>query len=110
VLKKAGITLVLDNFGSGLASLSYLFSYPFDFIKIDHRFIKSLPRSQRNLKLIQSVMLISEHLHFDVIADGIVSQSQLTALSEIGSRYGQGKLVAEPSLVETSEDAILGSN
>ena len=50
-LKRAGITLVLDNFGSGLASLSYLFAYPFDFIKIDHRFVKSLPRSQRNLKL-----------------------------------------------------------
>ena len=50
---------MLDNFGSGLASLSYLFSYPFDYIKIDHRFIKSLPRSLRNLKLIQSVMLIS---------------------------------------------------
>ena len=97
-LKRAGITLVLDNFGSGLASLSYLFSYPFDFIKIDHRFVKSLPRSQRNLKLIQSVMLISDHLKFKVIAEGVDGQSQLDALTEINCDYVQGKILMEPKL------------
>lgn len=95
-LKRAGITLVLDNFGSGLASLSYLFSYPFDYIKIDHRFVKSLPRSQRNLKLIQSVMLISEHLKFKVIAEGVDGQSQLDALNDIKCDYAQGKILMEP--------------
>ena len=93
-LKRAGITLVLDNFGSGLASLSYLFAYPFDFIKIDHRFVKSLPRSQRNLKLIQSVMLISDHLRFKVIAEGVESNNQIDALTEINCRYGQGKALS----------------
>ena len=95
-LKRAGITLVLDNFGSGLASLSYLFAYPFDFIKVDHRFVKSLPRSQRNQKLIQSVMLISEHLRFKVIAEGVDSPSQLAALSEIDCHFAQGKVLSEP--------------
>lgn len=109
-LKRLGVTLVLDNFGSGLASLSYLFTYPFDFIKIDHRFVKSLPRSQRNLKLIQSVMLISEHLHFDVIVDGVTSQPQLDALIDIGSSYGQGALLAEPMLVEKLQDSILSKD
>ncbi|AXR08264.1 bifunctional diguanylate cyclase/phosphodiesterase [Salinimonas sediminis] len=95
-LKRSGVTLVLDNFGSGLASLSYLFAYPFDYIKIDHRFVKSLPRSQRNLKLIQSVMLISEHLKFSVIAEGVDSPSQLDALNEIQCHYAQGKELSEP--------------
>lgn len=93
-LRRAGISLVLDNFGSGLASLSYLFSYPFDYIKVDHRFVKSLPRSQRNQKLIQSIMLISEHLRFDVIAEGIDSDSQLKVLNELGCQYGQGKFLS----------------
>ena len=90
-LRRAGISLVLDNFGSGLASLSYLFSYPFDYIKIDHRFVKSLPRSLRNQKLIQSIMLISEHLKFSVIAEGVESQTQQYTLKELGCKYGQGK-------------------
>ncbi len=95
-LKRSGVTLVLDNFGSGLASLSYLFAYPFDYIKIDHRFVKSLPRSQRNRKLIQSVMLISEHLKFKVIAEGVDSPSQLAALNEIQCNFAQGKELSEP--------------
>jgi diguanylate cyclase (GGDEF)-like protein len=92
-LRRAGISLVLDNFGSGLASLSYLFSYPFDYIKVDHRFVKSLPRSLRNQKLIQSIMLISEHLKFSVIAEGVESQAQMDTLLKLGCVYGQGKLL-----------------
>jgi EAL domain-containing protein (putative c-di-GMP-specific phosphodiesterase class I) len=89
-LKRAGVTLVLDNFGSGLASLSYLYSYPFDFVKVDHRFVKSIPRSQRNLKLIQSVLVISEHLDFKLIAEGIETKAQFEALANAGCLYGQG--------------------
>ncbi|WP_100657606.1 EAL domain-containing protein [Alteromonas flava] len=99
-LRRAGISLVLDNFGSGLASLSYLFSYPFDYIKVDHRFVRSLTRSQRNQKLIQSIMLISEHLRFHVIADGIDNQGQLDVLHELGCVYGQGKLLAPTMLLQ----------
>jgi diguanylate cyclase (GGDEF)-like protein len=102
-LKRAGVTLVLDNFGSGLASLSYLFAYPFDFIKIDHRFVKSLPRSQRNLKLIQSVMLISEHLRFQVIAEGVDSNAQLDALHEIECVYGQGKILKHAKVLDMTQ-------
>ncbi|MDC8831851.1 EAL domain-containing protein [Alteromonas gilva] len=105
-LKRAGVTLVLDNFGSGLASLSYLFAYPFDYIKIDHRFIKSLPRSLRNLKLIQSVMLISDHLNFKVIAEGVDSYSQFEALSEINCSFGQGKYLEESRLLPVHNTVI----
>ncbi|KXI29789.1 sensor domain-containing phosphodiesterase [Paraglaciecola hydrolytica] len=93
VLKRAGITLVLDNFGSGLASLSYLYSYPFDYVKVDHRFVKTLPRSERNLKLVQSVLSISNHLKFKLIAEGIETQEQLDALTAVGCEYGQGKYI-----------------
>ncbi|MGK0502977.1 MAG: diguanylate cyclase (GGDEF)-like protein [Alteromonadaceae bacterium] len=102
-LKRAGVTLVLDNFGSGLASLSYLFAYPFEFIKIDHRFVRSLPRSQRNLKLIQSVMLISEHLKFKVIAEGVDSPAQLNALTDIECNYAQGKVLTRATVLDMKQ-------
>ncbi|MFT4941078.1 MAG: diguanylate cyclase (GGDEF)-like protein [Paraglaciecola sp.] len=89
-LKRTGITLVLDNFGSGLASLSYLYSYPFDYVKIDYRFVKTIPRSQRNLKLIQSVVAISKYLKFELIADGIETEAQFQALLSVGCELGQG--------------------
>ena len=99
-LKRAGVTLVLDQFGSGLASLSYLFAYPFDYVKIDYRFVRSLPRSQRNLKLIQSVILIAEHLRFNVIAEGVREQSQLEALHSIGCTFLQGKAIQPPTSLD----------
>lgn len=92
-LKRAGVTLVLDNFGSGLASLSYLYNYPFDYIKVDHRFVKSLPRSQRNLSLVESILAISQHLKFQIIAEGVESEEQLAVLCSAGCDYGQGKLL-----------------
>ena len=102
ILKSVGITLVLDNFGSGLASLSYLYSYPFDYVKVDHYFVKSLPRSERNLKLIQSVLSISEHLKFKLIAEGIDTVEQHQALIEIGCEFGQGKYLQKAKIIESA--------
>ncbi|WP_339725820.1 EAL domain-containing protein [uncultured Paraglaciecola sp.] len=100
ILKRAGITLVLDNFGSGLASLSYLYSYPFDYVKVDHYFVKTLPRSERNLKLIQSVLSISGHLKFKLIAEGIDTKEQYQALIDLGCEFGQGKYLQKAEKIE----------
>ncbi len=103
ILKRAGITLVLDNFGSGLASLSYLYSYPFDYVKVDHYFVKTLPRSERNLKLIQSVLSISGHLKFKLIAGGIDTQKQHQALLGVGCEFGQGKYLQKAEKIELAQ-------
>lgn len=110
VLKRAGITLVLDNFGSGLASLSYLYSYPFDYVKVDHYFVKTLPKSERNLKLIQSVLSISDHLKFKLIAAGIETEEQYQTLLDAGCEFGQGKFLQKsaPIVLETTKNAGLG--
>ncbi|WP_088330104.1 EAL domain-containing protein [Lacimicrobium sp. SS2-24] len=107
-LKKAGVTLVLDNFGSGLASLSYLYSYPFDYVKIDHRFVKSLPKSQKNLKMIQSVLSIAEHLGFQLIAEGIDRAEQLESLRQIGCELGQGNIVVKAQRLEDLQPKDIG--
>ena len=106
ILKRAGIGLVLDNFGSGLASLSYLYAYPFDFVKVDHRFMKTIPRSERNLKLIQSVLSISKHLKFKLIAEGIESDEQLQALLSAGCEYGQGKFLQKAAILELAANSF----
>ncbi|MBU2879074.1 bifunctional diguanylate cyclase/phosphodiesterase [Aliiglaciecola lipolytica] len=95
-LKRSGVILVLDNFGSGLASLSYLYSYPFDYVKIDHKFVKSITRSKRNYNLIRSVLAISSQLSFKLIAEGIENEDQYNALVEAGCTLGQGHYIQSP--------------
>ncbi|WP_441743951.1 sensor domain-containing phosphodiesterase [Flavobacterium sp. W21_SRS_FM6] len=106
VLKRSGITLVLDNFGSGLASLSYLYSYPFDYVKVDHRFVSTIPRSERNLKLVQSVLSISTHLKFKLIAEGIKTDEQYQALINAGCEFGQGTYLQKVQLLPICHEGI----
>ena len=70
-----------------------MYSYPFDYVKVDHYFVKTLPKSERNLKLIQSVLSISEHLKFKLIAAGIETEEQNQTLVDMGCEFGQGKFL-----------------
>lgn len=103
-LKRHGFGLILDNFGSGAASLNYLFSYPFEFIKIDERFIQSFTRSEKNLRFIESVILVAEKIGLIVIAEGISSKSKLEGLKGLGCEYGQGELLGQTILLDFVDD------
>jgi EAL domain-containing protein (putative c-di-GMP-specific phosphodiesterase class I) len=103
-LKRHGFGLILDNFGSGTASLNYLFSYPFDFIKIDERFIQSFTRSEKNLRFIESVILVAEKVGLIVIAEGISSKSKLESLKGLSCEYGQGDILGRPILLDFVDD------
>ena len=99
LLKEAGVTLVLDNFGNGMASLNSLYSFPFDYVKIDRKFTMSLPDNQDSLKMIQSVLQIAKHFDFKVIANGISTEEQKNVLLQSDCMYGQGKLLATPEFL-----------
>jgi diguanylate cyclase (GGDEF)-like protein len=99
-LKHHGFGLVLDKFGSGSASLNYLFVYPFEFIKIDERFIQSFTRSDKNLRFIESVILVAEKFGLIVIAEGISSKNKLEALKGLGCQYGQGDILGNTTLLD----------
>jgi diguanylate cyclase (GGDEF)-like protein len=104
-LKRQGFGLILDNFGSGVASLNYLFTYPFDFIKIDERFVKSFTRSEKNLRFIESVILVAEKVGIAVIAEGISSKSRLEGLKGLGCEYGQGDFLGETILLDFVDES-----
>jgi diguanylate cyclase (GGDEF)-like protein len=104
-LKRHGFGLILDNFGSGAASLNYLFSYPFEFIKIDERFIQSFTRSEKNLRFIESVILVAEKVGIIVIAEGISSKSKLEGLKGLGCEYGQGSILGNTILLDFVDDS-----
>lgn len=105
-LKRHGFGLILDNFGSGAASLNYLFSYPFEFIKIDERFIHSFTRSEKNLRFIESVILVAEKVGLIVIAEGISSKSKLEGLKGLGCEYGQGDMLGNTILLDFVDDFV----
>ena len=103
-LKRHGFGLILDNFGGGSASLNYLFSFPFEFIKIDEQFIQSFTRSEKHLRFIESVILVAEKVGLIVIAQGISSKTKLEGLKGLGCEYGQGDILGNTILLDFVDD------
>ncbi|MDT0628089.1 EAL domain-containing protein [Alteromonas sp. W364] len=103
-IKRNGFGLILDNFGSGSASLNYLFSYPFKFLKIDERFVQSFTRSEKNLRFIESVILVAEKVGLTVIAEGISSKAKLDGLIGLGCEFGQGDMLGQTILLDFVDD------
>jgi PAS domain S-box-containing protein len=95
-LKSLGISVAIDNFGSGYSFLAYLSRFPVDFVKIDRSFIASMTSSEHSSALIHSFVQLGKSLGFDTVAEGIEEQQQLEQLGDELCDTGQGFLYAKP--------------
>lgn len=95
-LKAIGVTLSLDDFGTGFSSLGRLASMPFDVIKIDRQFIDQMNVGARQRSVVVSIVALSQGLGMTVLAEGIETAEQHQALVELGCERGQGFLFSRP--------------
>jgi len=95
-LRERGVGLVMDDFGTGYASLSYLRDYPFSSIKIDRGFVEGLEGNPRNRKLVTSAIRLGLALELKVIAEGVEQESELDVLVREGCTLAQGYLFGRP--------------
>ncbi|MBO3760884.1 EAL domain-containing protein [Ciceribacter sp. L1K22] len=91
-LHAAGIRVALDDFGTGYSSLSQLSRFNFDKIKIDRSFVEGFETDERQAKIVRAVLGLGRGLGLTMTAEGIESESQLKALTELGCDVGQGFL------------------
>lgn len=103
-LKNAGITISIDDFGSGYSSLSYLKSLPVHCLKIDRSFVRNLPSSSEDEKIVSAIVELARALGLQVVAEGVETDDQARVLRERGCQDGQGFLfsrpVSEPGLLD----------
>ncbi len=103
-LHALGVRLSLDDFGTGYSSLGYLRRYPFDKIKIDHSFVREITTSSYAIQLVRAIIALASNFAMTVIAEGVETPEQLTALraercDEIQGHLA-GKAVAPAEFVE----------
>lgn len=91
-----GIELSIDDYGTGNATLEYLRSVPCQEIKIDRRFVASLPTSASDLLLVESTIELAHGLGRRVVAEGIEDPETLELLRVIGCDVAQGYYLARP--------------
>ncbi len=95
-LRGAGASLILDDFGTGFSSISYLSRFPFESVKIDNSFIQQIGSSQKDLAVVRSMVAMLHELDKVVIAQGIESVEDASYLRSIKCQMGQGYLYGEP--------------
>lgn len=105
-LKEFGVKLALDDYGAGLSSFNFLHNYPFEFIKLDRSFVRSLNNNDKNLSLVKALHELGNNFGYRLVAEGIESEEMLTKLKTIGCEFGQGYYINRPGLLteENSEN------
>jgi EAL domain-containing protein (putative c-di-GMP-specific phosphodiesterase class I) len=95
-LRGLGVRLAIDDLGTGYASLAHLRELPVDIIKIAPFFVAGLGHDPTLTLLTRTITQVGRDLGMEVIAEGVEEPRQLTELTEMGCRYGQGLLLARP--------------
>ena len=89
-LRDAGAGLAIDDFGTGFSSLSYLTRLPFDTLKIDRYFVRTMASNEGSDKIVRSVVNLGQDLDLEVVAEGVENAGMARRLLQIGCDYGQG--------------------
>ena len=99
-LKKLGISIAIDDFGTGYSSLSYLHRFPIDALKIDRSFVWNMNRSDSDLAIVVAIIAMAHSLKLKVVAEGVETDAQLSALKKNGCEIIQGYLLGKPTTAE----------
>lgn len=106
-LRKLGVLLSIDDFGSGYSWLNYLKHLPIDRLKIDPSFICSLPDNRVDVAIVNAIVALAHGLGLNVIAEGVETSAQLDYLRNIGCDEVQGFLVNRPVPVDEMTRLLL---
>lgn len=95
-LREAGIGISIDDYGSGLSSLTYLRQIPADELKIDKSFVQQLDGNSRDALLVRSTVDLAHSLGMKLVAEGVETAEILAILAGMGCDAAQGYHVARP--------------
>ena len=105
-IRDMGIQLWLDDFGTGHSSLTHLYYFDVDGVKIPETFIKGVEGSERSRAITRSIVDLAHDLGLQVIAEGVETRGQLEFLRELKCDFIQGFLFSEPMPCEEFESVL----
>jgi EAL domain-containing protein (putative c-di-GMP-specific phosphodiesterase class I)/GGDEF domain-containing protein len=95
-IRKAGLNVLIDDFGSGYSSLSYLRDVPANYIKIDRSFVTGIEKSESLRAIVTSACCLGKASGMKVIVEGVETAQQLEIVVQCGGSLIQGYYIARP--------------
>ena len=106
-LHRAGVSLSLDDFGTGHASLTHVRRFPLSSIKVDRAFVEAMERGERDRAVVEVVVGLARALGLTVVAEGVETAVQLEMLRTLGCDRAQGYLLGVPMDAEAATAWLL---
>jgi diguanylate cyclase (GGDEF)-like protein len=108
-LRELGITLSVDDFGTGSSSLNYLQDFPAEVLKIDSSFIAGVPGDPDSCSIVAAIVAMAHKLRMAVVAEGVETDAQLRFLQALDCEQVQGFLLGRPQSALEIEELLRGS-
>jgi len=108
-IKALGICIAMDDFGTGYSSLSNLRAFPFDRIKIDGSFIKSVNSNGQAATIVRAVLGLGRGLGLPVLAEGVETDAELQFLQDELCDEAQGYLLGRPAAIGSFHNLTHGA-
>ena len=106
-VRRAGVRVSLDDFGTGHSSLSLLHRLPIDTIKVDRSFVTAMEVEPNVLPVVEAITYMAQRLGKRIVAEGVETTGPVPALLRMGEMDFQGYLLSRPVMAE-DVDAVLG--
>ncbi len=107
-LQKMGVSISIDDFGSGYSSLDHIRNIPTNTIKIDRSFINEI--RQTDSAIVAAIITMAHQLHLNVIAEGVETEDQLAILGRIDCDLVQGFYLGKGVAPDTVMEMFLKDN
>jgi EAL domain-containing protein (putative c-di-GMP-specific phosphodiesterase class I) len=95
-LQSLGVSLSIDDFGTGQSSLIYLKNLPISELKIDRGFVTSMVEKEQDFYIVQSIIHLAQGLNCRSVAEGIETEEVYASLKRMGCDIAQGYFIARP--------------
>lgn len=103
-LQACGVSIALDDFGSGYSNFSYLQRLHVSKLKIDRSFVKPLMSEASAAKILRTLVSLSKSLNMECVVEGIEKPEEMAYATAFGARYLQGFLLSKPMPAEQIPD------
>ena len=95
-IRDLGVSIALDDFGSGFSSLNHLKEIPVDVLKIDRLFTGGIETNSEDQAIVKSIINLAKELNIETVAEGVETEAQKKILTQLNCHCFQGFLVAQP--------------
>jgi len=106
-LRKMGVLISIDDFGTGFTSLNYIKSFPFDYLKIDSSYIQGILRNKEDWIIVKTITSLAHELNLKVVAEGVEEEEVIEKLKIINCEEIQGYVLSRPISKEDFEDRFV---